>query len=66
MIVDDMEIMRRELKGLKIWGERTGFIVSEEAKDGQDAIKKLKKQGRRWKRHIDNFLQLRSDIIGRN
>jgi len=44
MIVDDMEIMRRELKGLKIWGERTGFIVSEEAKDGQDAIKKLRKK----------------------
>jgi two-component system response regulator YesN len=44
MIVDDMEIMRRELKRLKVWGEETGFVVSEEAKDGQDAIKKLKKQ----------------------
>ncbi|WPC44322.1 response regulator [Clostridium sp. JS66] len=44
MIVDDMEIMRRELKSLKIWGKRTGFIVAEEAKDGQDAIKKLKEK----------------------
>ncbi|MBZ9621877.1 response regulator [Clostridium sp. FP2] len=44
MIVDDMEIMRRDLKRLKIWGERTGFIVVEEAKDGQEALKKLKKR----------------------
>jgi two-component system, response regulator YesN len=44
MIVDDMEIMRRELKRLKIWGEQTGFIVVEEAKDGQEALKKLKKR----------------------
>ena len=44
MIVDDMEIMRRELKRLKIWGEHTGFIVSTEAKDGQDAIKKLREK----------------------
>jgi len=44
MIVDDMEIMRREIKRLKIWGEQTGFIVSAEAKDGQDAIKKLREK----------------------
>jgi len=44
MIVDDMEIMRREIKRLKIWGEQTGFIVSEQAKDGQDAIKKLREK----------------------
>lgn len=42
MIVDDMEIMRRELKSLKIWGEQTGFVVAAEANDGQDAIKKLR------------------------
>ena len=44
MIVDDMEIMRREVKNLKIWGGQTGFIVSAEAKDGQDAIKKLREK----------------------
>ena len=44
MIVDDMEIMRREIKRLKIWREQTGFIVSAEAKDGQDAIKKLREK----------------------
>ena len=44
MIVDDMEIVRREIKRLKIWGEQTGFIISAEAKDGQDAIKKLREK----------------------
>lgn len=42
MIVDDMEIMRKELKRLKIWGEQTGFIITQEAKNGQEAIKKLR------------------------
>lgn len=44
MIVDDIEIMRKQLKELEIWGEKTGFIVSAEAKDGQDAIKKLREK----------------------
>lgn len=44
MIVDDMEIMRRELKRMRIWGEQTGFIISAEAKDGQDAIKRLREK----------------------
>jgi two-component system, response regulator YesN len=44
MIVDDMEIMREQLKGLEIWGAKTGFVVSVEAKDGQDAIKKLREK----------------------
>lgn len=44
MIVDDIEIMRKQLMELEIWGERTGFIVSAEAKDGQDAIKKLREK----------------------
>jgi len=43
MIVDDMEIMRRDLKRLKIWGEQTGFVVTQEAKDGQDAVGKLRR-----------------------
>ncbi|HBC96756.1 MAG TPA: hypothetical protein DC034_08195, partial [Clostridium sp.] len=42
MIVDDVEIIRKELKRLKIWGEQTGFIITQEAKNGQEAIKKLR------------------------
>ena len=38
MIVDDKEIVRRELKRLKIWGEETGFIICEEAGNGQEAL----------------------------
>lgn len=41
MIVDDMEILRRDVKRLKLWGENSGFIITEEAKDGLDALKKL-------------------------
>jgi two-component system response regulator YesN len=44
MIVDDMEIMRRELKRLKIWGDQTGFVIVDEAKNGQEALKKLEKR----------------------
>lgn len=42
MIVDDMEIIRMQLKRLKIWGEATGFELSNEARNGQDALTKLK------------------------
>ena len=38
MIVDDKEIVRRELKRLKIWGEETGFVICEEAENGQEAL----------------------------
>jgi two-component system, response regulator YesN len=41
MIVDDMEVLRRDVKRLKLWGEYSGFIITEEAKDGQEALKKL-------------------------
>lgn len=44
LIVDDIEITRIELKRLKIWGEKTGFIIIDEAKDGKEAIKKLEKR----------------------
>lgn len=43
MIVDDMDIIRREIKRLKLWGEETGFIISDEAKNGHEAIEKLVK-----------------------
>lgn len=41
MIVDDVEVLRRDVKRLKIWGENSGFILAEEAKDGQEALDKL-------------------------
>ena len=41
MIVDDMEILRRDVKRLKLWGESSGFVIAEEARDGLDALKKL-------------------------
>lgn len=41
MIVDDMDIIRRELKRLKLWGERTGFEICAEAKNGFEALQKL-------------------------
>ncbi len=41
MIVDDVEVLRRDVKRLKLWGEDSGFIITEEAKDGQEALKKL-------------------------
>jgi len=41
MIVDDMEVLRRDVKRLKLWGENSGFIIAEEAKDGLEALKKL-------------------------
>lgn len=41
MIVDDIEVLRRDVKRLKLWGENSGFVITEEAKDGQEALKKL-------------------------
>jgi len=43
MIVDDMDIVRREMKRFKLWGEKSGFIISEEAKNGQEALLKIEK-----------------------
>jgi two-component system response regulator YesN len=42
LIVDDMDIVRIELKRLKLW-EKNGFIISDEAKNGQEALEKLGK-----------------------
>jgi len=42
MIVDDMEVLRRDVKRLSLWGEASGFIIEEEAKDGLEALAKLK------------------------
>ncbi len=40
MIVDDMDIVRRELKRFKLW-EKNGFMIAGEAKNGQEALEKL-------------------------
>jgi two-component system response regulator YesN len=42
MIVDDMDIVRRELKRLKIWGDSTGFEIIQEAHNGQEALELIK------------------------
>ncbi len=47
MIVDDAEVLRRDVKRLKLWGEASGFTIEAEAEDGLDALKKLES------RHID-------------
>lgn len=44
LIVDDMDIVRREIKRLKVWGESTGFIISDEASNGQAALEILGKK----------------------
>lgn len=41
MIVDDMEIVRLQLKRLKVWGEASGFEITEEARNGHEAFLKL-------------------------
>jgi len=41
MIVDDMEVLRRDIKRSKLWGEDSGFVIAEEAENGLDALEKL-------------------------
>jgi Response regulator containing CheY-like receiver domain and AraC-type DNA-binding domain len=41
MIVDDMEIVRLQFKRLKIWGEVSGFEITDEARNGYEALQKL-------------------------
>ncbi|MBH1942262.1 response regulator [Mobilitalea sibirica] len=41
MIVDDRDIIRTEIKRLKIWGAASGFSISQEAQNGQEALGKL-------------------------
>ncbi|HNU80766.1 MAG TPA: response regulator, partial [Bacillota bacterium] len=41
MIVDDVDIVRKELKRLKLWGDKTGFVISGEACNGHEALEKL-------------------------
>lgn len=41
LLVDDMDIIRRQVKRLKLWGENSGFIISAEARNGHEALAKL-------------------------
>lgn len=41
LIVDDIDVMRLQLRRLKVWGKKTGFEIVDEAKNGYDALLKL-------------------------
>lgn len=41
MLVDDIEIMRKQIKRLSIWKENSDFVIVSEAGDGQEALEKL-------------------------
>ncbi len=43
MVVDDLEIVRLQLKRFKIWGEASGFQIMDEAVNGQEALEKLQR-----------------------
>lgn len=43
MLVDDMEIVRIELKRMPVWGDKSGFTVVDEARNGEEALDKLRK-----------------------
>lgn len=42
LIVDDMEAIRNMIRRLPIWGDVSGFIISAEAKDGEEALELFK------------------------
>ncbi len=42
LIADDLEILRYDLKRMKIWGEYSGFIIEGEAENGAEALRKLR------------------------
>ncbi|MGI6125089.1 MAG: response regulator, partial [Acetivibrionales bacterium] len=42
MIADDIEILRYDLKRMKVWSETKDFAVEGEAENGLDALKKLR------------------------
>ncbi len=41
LIVEDMDIARLELRRLKLWGEKSGFIITAEARNGEEALQKF-------------------------
>lgn len=41
MLVDDVEIMRRQIRQMDLWGGKSGFEIVSEAEDGLDALEML-------------------------
>lgn len=44
MLVDDMEISRRQVKRLNLWNGETNFTIGAEAQNGQEALNILKQE----------------------
>lgn len=44
LIVDDLEVLRLELKRMRVWGEQSGFVIEGEAENGLDALRKLREK----------------------
>jgi two-component system response regulator YesN len=44
MIVDDYQIYRKEIGSMAVWGDITGFIITDEASNGQEALIKLQQK----------------------
>lgn len=42
LLVDDQDIIKRLVKRFSIWGHDTGFIISAEASDGEEALQALR------------------------
>ena len=42
LIVDDLEILRYDLKRMKVWSETKDFVIAGEAQNGKDALEKLR------------------------
>lgn len=43
MIVDDVDFDRLDIRRLKLWGEKSGFYITAEAKNGSEALEKLQR-----------------------
>lgn len=42
LIVDDQEILRYDIKRMKVWSQTKDFVIAGEAENGMDALKKLR------------------------
>ena len=41
MIVDDYQVYRKEIRSMSVWGEVSGFEITEETSNGREALSKL-------------------------
>jgi two-component system response regulator YesN len=44
LIVDDYEFSRRELRTMDVWGDRSGFYIAAEARNGREALQILRRR----------------------